>query len=49
MVTIGALLQLTPDAPPIGPASYVVFAVGFIAAAFAIRDLFRPGAPRGPA
>jgi hypothetical protein len=43
MVMMGALLQLAPNAPPIGPASYAVFAVGLIAAAFAVRDLLRPG------
>ena len=46
---IGLLLQMTEKPPPIGPASYAVFAIGLIAAAFALRDLFKPGAPRGPA
>ncbi len=49
MVLVGVLMQRTPDPPPLGPASIAVFAVGFIAAAFALRDLSRPGAPRGPA
>ena len=48
-LSIGLLLQLTEEPPPVGPASYAVFAIGFAAAAFALRDLFRPGAPRGPA